>query len=69
MLCEVMPQLNIELNGNCDRSRLKNFNPDMGILRVQRGLAIASSSLGDDRDDCEEYSNEAVLEDCNIDNL
>jgi len=66
MLCNVMPQLVVELDktvhGNSHRYCFECQDPDMSENRVQRSLAITVGCLADYRDDSEQDSDETVLE-------
>lgn len=67
MLCQVLAQLNVELDqaehSNSDANTLEHQRPNVGEERRKRGLAIDVELLSNDRHDREKHSNEAVLED------
>lgn len=70
---QVIFQLNIELNetehGDRDRKSFKSLDPDVRKCRAVRLGTITTYGLRNDRDNREENSDEAVLEDRKIDDL
>lgn len=73
VLGQIFLQLDVELDHEEHGYRycqgLKCEHPDMRKSRVQRSLTISVQRLGNHRDNREEHSNEAVLEDSCPDDL
>lgn len=73
MLCQVPPQLEVELNQaihrHCDTSGLENLNPYVCEGRRQTIFAVDIVQLGNDRYYGEEDADKAVLEDADPDDL
>ena len=62
-------ELNQSVHGDRNTSTLESSNPDMGECWVEGVFTVSVCGFCDDRNDCEEYADEAVLEDAKINDL
>ena len=73
MLSQVATKFVVELDqsihGNRNTTTFKSSDPDMGECWIEGVFAVSICGFCDDRDDCEEDADEAVLEDAEIDDL
>jgi len=66
---EFVVELNQSIHGDRNTSTFKPSNPDMSECRVEGVFTISICGFCDDRNYCEENTDEAVLEDTKVDDL
>jgi hypothetical protein len=73
VLCQIHSGLNVKLyqavHCDCHGDCVKRQDPNVCKRRTERRIAVSIGEFGDERNKRKEYSDEAVLEHANVDDL